>query len=448
MNPKYIVLFSIIASLIRKLSLPLLLVGCFFLPTRVAQSATNKPSILSVEDNGEQVSIQVQVKGEGNRPINDLSKEDFKFEVLDPKTRKIYKNLDFDWQSPREVTPPPVFIVVLLDVSGSMKCSQDLTKKCVGSYASKGNRKIDAAIQALNKFLSLGSKRKGDTKVSIVPFGLKKDNVLSCNYPEPVDETALDNFLSIQDVKLTGFLSSIADKDLCASTNLYQPIQEALQFFTKDRDPRFYPLDKDGNLIQPQPRLAIILLSDGYDNQTSKKYIDNTLADLKNHKEIVVHTLGYGLTLKELGVKYVLGRDAKSSDINSPKLSQADREALEKEFVEPEPLQKIAFSTGGITDFAGDADQIAKKLENFLDAILGRYQITYTQPNADREKKIDVRVFAQNVPSEFKPCMMKGFGRPVSGKFRLIIFIGTVFTLSAGGILPYYLWGKKLKNEG
>ena len=129
MNPKSIVSFSTIASLTRKLSLSLFAVGYLTAPAWGAKLGTIKPEIINIEDDGEQVTLQVKVKGERNQPILNLSQENFKLEVFDTKTKNTYKNLDFTWKSPREATPPPAFIVVLLDFSGSMNCLQNLKTK-------------------------------------------------------------------------------------------------------------------------------------------------------------------------------------------------------------------------------------------------------------------------------------------------------------------------------
>ncbi|MFM7712739.1 MAG: hypothetical protein ACKO7A_08430, partial [Microcystis sp.] len=139
--------------------------------------------------------------------------------------------------------------------------------------------------------------------------------------------------------------------------------------------------------------------------------IQKTLANLQNNKDIVVHTLGYGLTPQQLGKKYSLGKPAVRGDINNPKLSQETREQLEKEFVDQKQLAEIAKLTGGVTEFAGNADEIAEKLEIFLDAIQGRYEISYIQPNVRRGGEYVATVFTQKAASQSKPYTLDFFGR-------------------------------------
>lgn len=447
MNPKSIVSSSTIVSLTHKLSLSLFILGGLITPAWGI-----KPEIIDIEDTDDKVTLQIKVTGEGNKPIMGLAESDFQLKVLDTETNKTYqgKELPFDdWKSPRETTPPDAWIVVLIDFSGSMNCSQALNTKCDAKAVAKGKRKLDAAINALGTFIKVASERKGNTYLSIVPFGVegKNDKPGACNYYPKVTSETLGNFSLVQDVKLTNFLDSLADKTPCATTNLYQPLKETIRFFKNDKEGDFYPKDKEGKPLKPQPRLSIILLSDGFDNNSNYKEVQKTLADLQNNKDIVVHTLGYGLTPQQLGKKLSLGRPAVREDINNPKLSEEIRKQLEKEFVGEKQLAKIANLTGGVTEFAGDADEIAEKLELFLDAIQGRYEISYIQPNVRRGGEYVATVFTQKVESPPKDYTLDFFGRTLPLEARMLMIVCIFIALGLGGVLPFYYWRKWLKEK-
>jgi len=446
MNPKSIVSSSTIASLTHKLSLSMIMLSALITPAWGI-----KPEITDIEDIDDKVTLQIQVTGEESKPIMGLAESDFQLKVLDKKNNKTYqgKQLPFDWKSPRETTPPDAWIVVLIDFSGSMNCSQALNTKCDAKAVAKGKRKLDAAINALGTFIKFASERKGNTYLSIVPFGVegKNDKPGACDYYPKVTSETLDNFSLVQDVKLTNFLGSLANKTPCATTNFYQALKETVKFFKNDKEGRFYPKDKEGKPLKPQPRLSIILLSDGFDNNSNYQEIQKTLANLQNNKDIVVHTLGYGLTPQQLGKKYSLGKPAVRGDINNPKLSQETREQLEKEFVDQKQLAEIAKLTGGVTEFAGDADEIAEKLEIFLDAIQGRYEISYIQPNVRRGGEYVATVSTQKVASQSKPYTLDFFGRTLPLETRILMLICIFLALGLGGVIPFYYWGKWLKEK-
>ena len=170
MNPKSIVSSSTIASLTHKLSLSMIMLSALITPAWGI-----KPEITDIEDIDDKVTLQIQVTGEESKPIMGLAESDFQLKVLDKKNNKTYqgKQLPFDWKSPRETTPPDAWIVVLIDFSGSMNCSQALNTKCDAKAVAKGKRKLDAAINALGTFIKFASERKGNTYLSIVPLCMK-----------------------------------------------------------------------------------------------------------------------------------------------------------------------------------------------------------------------------------------------------------------------------------
>ena len=166
---------------------------------------------------------------------------------------------------------------------------------------------------------------------------------------------------------------------------------------------------------------------------------------LKKHENITVHTLGYGLTPQELGLKYKLGKPATRADLNKRKVPEA-------EFVDQKRLAEIAKLTGGIAEFSGNAERIAENLQLFLNALLGEYEITFTQPNAERgsKHKVQVKVSSQDgkaKESKTIEYIMPVFGRSLPLGVRLIMVISVLFIAIIFGIVPFHYWGKYLKAE-
>lgn len=372
----------------------------------------------------EKVTIRIKVNNQEDRPLMGLEDTNFKLTV----DKKEVKFKPKDWKSPEETVPPPAWIIVLLDFSGSMN-----------QVDSGGTKKIAGAINAIRQFTKISGERGGNTQISIVPFGKAGSKC-----PEsPVNEETLDKFLAANDFKLQNNLDYLSSLSPCASTDLYEPLTTAVKFLANTKDSRFYLPE---NSSQPQPRLSIILLSDGYHNALNEATDFAALTKLLQRKEnITVHTLGYGLTPQELGVKYKLGRPATRADLNKRKVPEA-------EFVDQQRLAKIAKLTGGIAEFSGNAERIAENLQLFLNALLGEYEITFTQPNAERgsKHKVQVKVSSQDgkaKESQTIEYIMPVFGRSLPLGVRLIMVISVLCIVIIFGIVPFHYWGKYLKAE-
>jgi Mg-chelatase subunit ChlD len=372
----------------------------------------------------DRVTIRIKVKGGDDRPVMGLEDSNFKLTV-DKKEVKLKPK---DWKSPEETVPPPAWIVVLLDFSGSMN-----------QVDSGGTKKIAGAINAIREFTKISAERGGNTQISIVPFGKTGSNC-----PEsPVNKETLDKFLAANDFKLQNNLDYLKSLTPCASTDLYEPLTKAVKFLSNSEDSRF---SLPENSSQPQPRLSIILLSDGYHNVPNEGADFAALTKLlKKHENITVHTLGYGLTPEQLGVKYKLGRPATRADLNKGKVPEA-------EFVDQKRLGEIAKLTGGIAEFSGNAERIAENLQLFLNALLGEYEITFTQPEAERGSKhqVQVKVSSQKgkaTESQIIEYIMPVFGRSLPLGVRLIMVISVLFIVIIFGIVPFHYWGKHLKAE-
>lgn len=418
---------SFVLSIITAFSIPKASAIIFFFLTLInpisAQEKNPKQvDIVRTTVNDDQVTLRVKVTGEGDRPVMGLSHRDFGLQVEGNEVKFDRR----DWKSPEESEPPPAWIIVLMDMSGSML-----------TLDSSGKTKLEGAMEATTQFLSILAERGGNTQVAIVPFG--EGNEKCEGYK--VTNQELDNFFSPNDVKLTNFLSYLASTKPCASTNLYKPLETAIKFLGNQEDTRFYLTEKQRNKGELEPRLSIILVSDGYHNFPNEtEDFAELLEQLEDYNNIIVHTLGYGLTPQQLAKKYQLPKPATREDINKGKVPEA-------EFVDAKRLAEIAQKTGGIAEFSGDAEDIAENLQLFLNALLGEYEITYIDPNPDRGATNKVTVEVLDVKSEEKPYTIPVFGRTLPLNIRLLIFISTLISLGLFGVLPFYFWGKFLKQK-
>jgi VWFA-related protein len=417
------VLSIITASLIPKVSLSLLFLTTFIHPILAQEKNPKKVEIVRTPTvNDDEVKVRIKVTGEGDRPVMGLSHKDFKLQVEGEEIKVDRKN----WKSPEESEPPPAWIIVLLDMSGSML-----------SPDSSGKTKLEGGIEAINKFIKILAERGGNTQVAIVPFG--EGNEKCQGYELNAQE--LDKFFSPNDVKLTNFLSYLASTKPCASTNLYDPLLEAIKFLGNEKDPRFYLTEEQLNKGELEPRLSIILLSDGYHNRPNEaKDFAKLNEKLEDYNNIIVHTLGYGLNPQQLAQKYKLPKPATRQDVNKGKVPEA-------EFVDAQRLAEIAQKTGGIAEFSGDSQNIAENLQLFLNALLGEYEITYTDPDPERGATHTVISQVQKIKSEPKSYTIPVFGRTLPLNIRLLIFGLTLLSLGLFGVLPFYLWGKMLKQK-
>jgi hypothetical protein len=371
--------------------------------------------------NDDRVTVRIKVKDPDDKPVMGLNKSDFRLFVDNQELKFKSK----DWKNPEQATPPPVWIVILLDFSGSMNQPD-----------STGQPKLAGAVAAIREFVKVLGDRGGDTQISIVPFG---ESGKACE-GNPVTRETLDKFFPAGDFKLESYLERLGKTKPCASTNLYEPVMKSLRFLGNPNDSRFNTKEDADRL---KPRLSIVLLSDGYQNKANEAEDFKKLEDeLKNHEEILVHTLGYGLTPEQLGEKYALGHPASRKDVG-----KGVRKVPEEEFVDRDRLKQIAQVSGGIGEFSGNPKDIASNLKLFLNALLGEYEITYNEPNPERGKKHVLSATVQGVKSAEQGYTMTVFGRSLPFTARLLMFGSTLAVMGLLGVIPFWLWGWKIKNE-
>ncbi len=403
----------------------------------------------------EKVTLRVKVKGEGDRPVVDLVNTDFKILVDGTEVKFNPRN----WESAKD-NNPPAYIIVLLDMSGSMK-NQD----------AKGQSKLKGAVeavQAILKSLTERTKLSPNIQVAIVPFG---NSGGTCTYGFPVNNETLNKFFVAGDVKLKTYLESeIGSIDPCSSTNLYSALGQAVKFLGNSSDVRFYPpVSPEENIEnkKPQPKLAVILLSDGFDTDSFDKdspkpeieAFEKLKTLLKTSEQVTVHTLGYGLTPAQLGKKYGLQGIAtrENVDVNNCHLDRSSPpckgnpppagKVPAEEFVDELRLKEISDISGGLSAFGADAQEIADKLQIFLDAILGEYKVSYDHPNPRRGKKHTVVVAAADILSDSKPYRIGVFGRPLPHKDRLNLLGIVVVVCGGAGSGLFLSWRKSLTEE-
>ena len=389
----------------------------------------------------DKVTVRIDVQDDQNRPVVDLLDTDFKV-LVDGE------NLAFspqDWKRPQDVVPPPAWIIILLDMSGSM-----------GKVDSNNATKLEGALNAITQFKDtikdrlINIPKDRIPQIAIVPFGKPGED---CD-GFPITDNELSKFFPADAVLLDNHLDFLAGQKPCASTNLYEPLSKAINFFSKD--PRFdFSQDSESfdSNAQPEPRLSVILLSDGFHTDDNEESDFEELQFLiRQNPQIIIHTLGYGLTPEELGKKYKIGGPANRSKIHWDSDSKLPKGKVPaEEFVDQGRLTQIAQLTGGITEFSADSDLVAEKLQLFLTALLGAYEISYWQPNADRSSMHSVQAIIEtnesSIQSNEKEYRIIGFGRTLERGPRIVIFLAAIAMLGLAGCLPFYIWSNNLKNE-
>lgn len=424
-----------IGSSIHWLSLSILLGGLF----GCSNPGEAQPvKIEQVLVDGANVTLRVKVLDENSRAVNNLEERDFRLEVDRQPTQLL------SWRDPQEATPPPAWITVLLDLSGSMRHMDD-----------SGDYKLDGAINAANDFLKTLQARGGKTKVLIVPFG---GPGVTCKeqYRYPVDSDNLDpnNFREPEDSELANELEELRStrEDLCADTDLYGSLQEVVQFMGDRSNRSFYP-SRFLSLNSQQPRLSVILLSDGYHSIGNEEQEFGTLINLlKTKPQITVHTVGYGKDPEVLRRDFMTKPGCSDLTLTTDLRSYAyngNCKEFSEQFVDRDRLAQIADVTGGIkAPISADSTAIATELQNFLETILGEYELIFTQPNAESASRhsalVTVNAQGGSLSDEAKYGIPRSIKTPWA--IRLPILGIALGAIAAWGI-PFWIWANKLKQE-
>ncbi|MBD2371006.1 MULTISPECIES: VWA domain-containing protein [Leptolyngbya] len=414
--------------MIHWLSRSLFLLTCFSTPA-IAQ--VKQVEIMGKQIVDDRVILRVQARDARQDPITSLKRDNFQLEVNDQPLSP--ENWSFS--RPDEASPPPLRMIVLLDFSGSMK-----------EPDGNGTKKFERAITGIRGLIQkLADRDTNQTKVNLVLFGKPstgdqdkcspdiKPKLFYDDNPNAAKLLSNDRFYSPSDPRLKEALEMYAKSSPCAATNLYSSITAAVKALRQTQPSGFN---------QELPQLAIILLSDGYDNQSpNERQAFEALSTLLQDKpKVWLHALGYGESPQDVGRGCGLNQAATRENVRG-------KIACEGRFMDQERLEQIADATGGIHTFSAAGDEIVRELETrFLNALRGQYELKYENPNPERGTRHSVKVSANQVSSQPESYTMTLFGREVKWQTRLptVILAGALFLLA---IVPFSLWARSLQSQ-
>jgi hypothetical protein len=431
-------LFFTTAFLTRKHKMRLLLsLFCLFPIPSIA--ATRVDVTPRTPENG-LITVRAKVLSDGNVPIDSLKKEDFRLytsktganqNLQEIKRVKLIK-------PDEQIKIDPARIVILLDMSGSM-VRQDAS----------GIKKLDGAISAIRGFISLVRKENIPAKIAIVPFGEGK--LEKCNYK--VDqETIKSKYLEASNQQIDEQITQLARTNPCAATNLFGPLKEAVTFLGEDN------ISQDLQENSIQPRLSVILFSDGFHN-TKNDTFESLSPVFRKYPLVKVNTLGYGESLEHLR-----NRTTDCKGITDERLKQIDitytlskckipGDTIEGFIVDQPGLKEIAKLTSGISEFPNDAKSAVDSLETFFKS-LREYEFQFRQPGADEGEKYQVMVEVDSPNRQIKSqSALRDFVIPTFGYQQLPFFpdrlaiLGGTLAALAGSILVFRNWSRKLREE-
>jgi VWFA-related protein len=406
-----------------------------------ASVRANSVKILRAITDHDRVTLKVQVRDHRDLLVPGLqannftvltraaNQTEFKYRLTPPK---------ITITPPDKVKPDPAYLVILLDMSGSMD-NRDESQQV----------KLQGAIKGIQKFITTIETEKLPVEIALVPFGQ------GCAHSYPVDQTVIQKYLEAYPYKTTKTrLSQLANIDVCASTNLYQPLDEAVKFLTTSE--RFQQ-----NSWGLPPRLGVILFTDGFDadpdrNKEEQRF-QSTLALLARSPHVTVHTMGYGESLTRLRARAQCAQKLRGRPLTVDTLLTYCQlplgEDIREFIVDRSRLTAIAKETGGIARFPRSAEEVSQGLREFLTA-LREYEISYPQPTADRltihQAKVIVNApghtssWSISAPIEFQ--MPNYLYHSLSIWERLAIFLGTLVA-TVFGVRRFNAWSHQLKEE-
>lgn len=400
---------------------------------------------------GDRVTLRVEVLDDRRIPIQGLKAEDFKVKTTDSSGNPVMVNPDeIILTSSDQVQIDPAYLVLLLDMSGSMK-NKDLA----------GVEKLKSAIDGIREFIREVRDKRLPVSLALIPFG---EDGSGCQYNFPVNEKIIaQNLFEARSSKIDERIQQLENiniKSLCSATNIYQPLAEAVKYLGKFGN----SLNSNISIQDPPtipPKLGVILLSDGYDvyRENEPERFKSLLQVLGRNPQVKVHTMGYGEKLNELR-----DRANKKNRYNCPladeKLTvdnvrvrcRLSGEDIQEYIVDESRLTEIAETTEGIHLFPGNPKEVIDSLRTFL-TTLREYELVYRQPGADRASfhKTVAQVILPsrqlNLTSEPKNIRLNNFVyRSPSWQERLVIFI-LIILLTLASVLLFIRWSQSLKAE-
>ncbi len=438
----FIGLYFMTDSLIPKLKhiVLMMLLCCFPLPV-LAQGSVK---IVRYSTEGDTVTLRVQVLNEEQVPIQGLTNQNFAIQTTDNHGKKVILNPNkLKLLSAQQSKADPANLIILMDLSGSMK-NNDLS----------GSQKIESAVNGIKNFITQIKDEKISVKLSIVPFGY---NCSLSGIDLSANQTVIKN--SIQDINNPGLINQLdqilgKSKELCAATNIYQPLTEAVSYLGTQFPANLFADKKQSEL----PKLAVILFSDGYDvfnqRRDESQRFQVLIETLKNNPKVTVHTMGYGEKLNKLvnRINCPLTNSQLTVD-NVSKYCQLPKGGNVNQYIVDEPrLTEIANITGGIHQFPGNPQEVVNTLRIFL-TTLREYEIAYQQPGAERAGQYPTIVNA-NAPdrqlsatSQNEEIRLDNFiFKAPSLLWRLVLLVFLIL-ITLGGVKLFMKWSQKLKKE-
>lgn len=419
-------------------TIPLLSLVTSLLPL---PAIANSVEIYNHVSDRDRVTLKVKVNDKNNFPIEGLQKDNFTIKTKDRQGNSVtLKSEDFiDFQVPDAQKPDTTYMVILLDMSGSMKQKD----------SRNGTQKLAGATTAIKKFIDTAKQENLDIKIALVPFGYAGG--MPCNHLYEVNQNNIAKdypFLELNNEELNNKLSKYQNVNVCAATDIHQPLLAASQHLRTQFQKHLQEKPRSTS-----PRLVTILLSDGFDNKSDQE-TEALKKVLLQSPKINVHTLGYGESLKNLRDRAICNKNIPDAELTPQnviancRLGQGDI----REFAIDEPkLEYIAQNTGGTYQISRDADAVAQNLIKLLKT-LREYQITYQQPGATQAGTYKTTVEVSNTSSvdnisTTKEIFLSNWVyNPLSLNERLII-LGLTILLGACGIISWMNWSQKLKAQ-
>lgn len=429
-----------------------LALGLALLPSLSVNAASVE--ILRWRTQGDLVKLRVRVLNEKNIPVQGLKSDAFQIQSVDAKGQRfIVQPSQITVKSPQQAKPDPAYLVLLIDMSGSMR-QNDLS----------GAKKLQSAIDGIKGFIQEVRKEKLPVKIAVVPYG--ESGEAKCAHIYPVSDTTISQkLLPVDDPQIDAQLDAISQvsNEVCATTNIYQPLGITVKFLAElNSDTK----QESSDHLKIPPKLAVILLSDGFDAfrdfsrpEVEQQRFQTLLNILTDHPEVVVHTMGYGERLGAL-------RDRINS-IQQGACPLSDRELtvdnvmlrcrfpkLSEFVVDEQRLTEIAETVNkGIHKFPGNPTEVVNTLRTFL-VTLREYEIQYRQPKAEPAglylTKISVKSPSHRInhASEQKKIRLDNYAYQTLSlwPWRSIIFF-LLLVISGIGFYVFTEWSKKLKRD-
>lgn len=420
-------------------TLPLLSLVTSLLPLPAIANSVEIYDYVSERDS---VTLKVKVKDKNNFPIEGLPKDNFTLKTEDRKGNITTLNSEdfIDFQVPDAQKLDTTYMVILLDMSGSMRNPD---------FQGDGTKKLAGATTAIEQFLDRAKQENLDIQIALVPFGY--DGSIPCNHLYEVKQNNIATdypFLQLDDEQLNNQLSTYRNVNVCASTDIHQPLIAASQHLRAKFKEHIQKKSQ-----QKSPRLVTILLSDGYDNKSNQETA-NLKEVLLESPQINVHTLGYGEPLKDLRDRAICNQNIPDKELTPQAVIANCRlnKGYINEFAIDEPkLEDIAQSTGGTYQISRNADAVAQNLIKVLKT-LREYRISYQQPGGTQAGTYQTTVEVSNISSEDDVSTTKEIflnhwvydSLPLIPRLRILSFL---ILLGTAGVLSWKFWSQKLKAQ-